>query len=357
MGSEQRKTRCNGAQRLQGLYAREHSYILPRGIPPRCGRAQMGLGSVVPVQEALDIDLVANLQSLDSLVNIGVSAGADHVDVDSEGVGVGAVGDVEVQVAIASFAGAVVAVQEGSFLALSVLGGSHSQTLDGNQIVHAVSQLIGAQLGSDIGSGSSVGQNGKQVCVIDVPRDLVVKSGRVDKDTNELVLVLVNDEEIRVDVSHLIEYVTGGTAADGIITVTVSDDFVTTATINDGTITETKLHADVTAKLNKVWDAEGAAATAKEEAIAAAAKDAGDKAAVVLGEAQKYADEKVAALAGEGNTTTVKAVADRVTTLEGAGYLTEVEADTGLKVVAGTKGANNKVAIDETVVFVLDCNW
>jgi hypothetical protein len=200
-------------------------------------------------------------------------------------------------------------------------------------------------------------QNGKQVCVIDVPRDLVIKSGSVDKEKNELVLVLVNDEEIRVDVSHLIEYVTGGTAADGIITVDVDDNFVATATINDGTITEAKLHKDVTDKLNKVWDAEGAAATAKEEAIAAAAKDAGDKAAVVLGEAQKYADDKVAALAGQGNTTTVAALAGRVNNLETAGHLTEVEADTGLKVVPGTKGANNKVAIDETVVFVLDCNW
>ena len=91
--------------------------------------------------------------------------------------------------------------------------------------------------------------------------------------------------------------------------------------------------------------------------LAQAKKDAGDKAVVVLGEAQKYADEKVAALAGEGNTTTVKAVADKVEELENAGHLTEVEADTGLKVVPGTKGANNKVAIDETVVFVLDCNW
>jgi hypothetical protein len=184
-------------------------------------------------------------------------------------------------------------------------------------------------------------QNGKQVCVIDVPRDLVVKSGRVDKDTNELVLVLVNDEEIRVDVSHLIEYVTGGTAADGIITVTVSDDFVATATINDGTITEAKLHADVTEKLNKVWDAAGAAATAKEEAITAAAKDASDKAAVVLGEAQKYADEKVAALAGEGNTTTVAALAGRVNSLENAGHLTEVVAkdynEEGNEKVSGLK--------------------
>lgn len=88
-------------------------------------------------------------------------------------------------------------------------------------------------------------QKGNPVCTIDIPRDLVVKSGRVDEATNELVLVLVNDEEIRVDVSHLIEYVTGGTAADGIITVTVDDNFVTTATIADGKLPASKFDSTV----------------------------------------------------------------------------------------------------------------
>lgn len=74
-------------------------------------------------------------------------------------------------------------------------------------------------------------------------------------------------------------------------------------------------------------------------------------------EALNEAKAGVAALAGEGNTTTVKAVADRVKGLEDANHISNVEADTGLKVVAGTNGANNKVAIDESVVFVLDCNW
>lgn len=167
-------------------------------------------------------------------------------------------------------------------------------------------------------------QNGKQVCVIDVPRDLVIKSGSVDKENNELVLVLVNDEEIRVDVSHLIEYVTGGTAADGVITVSVSDDFVATATINDGTITEAKLHKDVTDKLNKTWEEVG------------------------------VAKELVDALAGEGNTTTVAAIDERVGNLENAGHLTEITttANNGLKVTN-----KNNIDIDEDVIFVLNCNW
>lgn len=91
--------------------------------------------------------------------------------------------------------------------------------------------------------------------------------------------------------------------------------------------------------------------------LAQAKKDAGDKAAVALGEAQKYADQKVAALAGEGNDTTVAELAGKVKDLEDAKHISEVEADTGLKVIPGTKGANNKVAIDTDVVFILDCNW
>ena len=215
-------------------------------------------------------------------------------------------------------------------------------------------------------------QNGKQVCVIDVPRDLVIKSGRVDKEKNELVLVLVNDEEIRVDVSHLIEYVTGGTASDGIITVDVDDNFVATATINDGTITEAKLHTDVAAKLNKVWDAEGAAATAEQNAkdyadglvkdygdivthdaaefatnaengakaladqnklaidainnvdtgiLAQAKKDAADKAAVVLSEAQKYTDGAVGGLHKIATSGSIYDVEEAETTDDGVKYI------------------------------------
>jgi hypothetical protein len=205
---------------------------------------------------------------------------------------------------------------------------------------------------------------------INIPKDMVVKSGEVVELAEgqvegyaagtyiKLTLADATNDTLYIAVGELIEYVTSGSATGDMVYVSIDPTtHKVTATITDGTITEAKLHADVTAKLNKVWDAAGAAATAKEEAIAAAAKDAGDKATVVLGEAQKYADEKVAALAGDGNTTTLKAVADRVKGLEDANHISEVEADTGLKIVKGTNGANNKVAIDESVVFVLDCNW
>lgn len=59
------------------------------------------------------------------------------------------------------------------------------------------------------------------------------------------------------------------------------------------------------------------------------------------------------ALAGEGNDTTVKAVADRVNALENAGHLTEITSTQGgLKVYE-----KNRIEIDPDCVFVLDCNY
>lgn len=195
----------------------------------------------------------------------------------------------------------------------------------------------------------TLNQNGKPVCTIDVPRDLVVKSGYVDKDKNELVLVLVNDAEIRVDVSHLIEYVTGGTAADGIITVNVDDNFVATATINDGTITEAKLTSEVQTKLNKQW------ATTEQGAVADTALQevtiAGKK-LTKAGQTEVTADEIATALdlANKYATTTQGAKAD--TALQ---EITTTK-DNGLKVSTKADGKQN-IDIDTDVVFVLNCNY
>ena len=45
----------------------------------------MRLCALVPVQEAFHIDHIANIQSLNSLVNIGICAGANHISIDGEG--------------------------------------------------------------------------------------------------------------------------------------------------------------------------------------------------------------------------------------------------------------------------------
>ena len=68
---------------------------------------------------------------------------------------------------------------------------------------------------------------------INIPKDLVVKSGSVVGD--ELILVL-NDEantEIKIPVASLIEYVTSGSVDGDDVVVTVSDDYKVTATLSD----------------------------------------------------------------------------------------------------------------------------
>lgn len=97
---------------------------------------------------------------------------------------------------------------------------------------------------------------------INIAKDMVVKSGEVVENPEgqdpgtyiKLVLQNVTDP-LFINVGDLIEYVTGGTAADGMITVAVdATTHVATATINDGTVTLAKLHADVQAEIGKAHE-------------------------------------------------------------------------------------------------------
>ncbi len=94
---------------------------------------------------------------------------------------------------------------------------------------------------------------------INIPKDMVVKSGTVEKDPagkakgTYLVLTLANatEDKVYIDVGSLIEYVTSGSKTGDMIVVDVSDDHKVTATITNGTVTKEKLHADVQESLNK----------------------------------------------------------------------------------------------------------
>ena len=105
---------------------------------------------------------------------------------------------------------------------------------------------------------------------INIPKDMVVESGTVETYTEGhlpagvetagtyIVLKLANatNDTLYIPVNSLIEYVTGGTATDGIISVNVDPDtHICTATINNGTIIETKLAKAVTDKLAKAVSA------------------------------------------------------------------------------------------------------
>lgn len=105
-------------------------------------------------------------------------------------------------------------------------------------------------------------QLGETLATINIPKDMVVESGSVVTDPEghpagtylKLVLANATEDELFINVSDLIEYVTGGTAADGMITVNVDANHVATATINDGTVTLAKLHVDVQTAIGKAHE-------------------------------------------------------------------------------------------------------
>lgn len=111
-------------------------------------------------------------------------------------------------------------------------------------------------------------QKGSAIATIDIPSDMVVSSGKVVENPAgqtagtyiELTLANATKDKIYINVGDLIEYVTGDTATDGIITTSVDANHVLTATIGDGTITKAKLTEAIQTSLGKADTALQAAA-------------------------------------------------------------------------------------------------
>lgn len=105
---------------------------------------------------------------------------------------------------------------------------------------------------------------------IDIPSDMVVKSGEVvtnpagQPEGTYLVLTLANatNDKVYINVGDLIEYVTSGSAADDMVYIDVSADHKVTATITDGSITKVKLATAVQTSLDKADSAIQAAGLA-----------------------------------------------------------------------------------------------
>lgn len=91
---------------------------------------------------------------------------------------------------------------------------------------------------------------------INIPKDMVVQSGSVVTNPEgqpagtyiKLVLQNVADP-LYINVGSLIEYVTSGSQTGDMVVVAVSDDHKVTATITDGTISKSKLAADIQTSL------------------------------------------------------------------------------------------------------------
>lgn len=97
---------------------------------------------------------------------------------------------------------------------------------------------------------------------IDIPKDMVVESGTVEKkDTTgawgeagtylHLVLANATEDDIYINVGSLIEYVTSGSKVGDQIVIAVSTDHKVTATLTDGSVTLAQLHADVQSAIGK----------------------------------------------------------------------------------------------------------
>ena len=172
---------------------------------------------------------------------------------------------------------------------------------------------------------------------INIPKDMVVQSGAVVKNPagqpagTYIVLTLANatSDKLYINVDSLIEYVTGGTPADGIITTSVSDDFVLTATINNGTITKEKLVTAVQTSLGKAdsalqkadittGTANGNISVGGTDVPVAGLKDAAyATVASINSTAKGYADAVLGTAADGADKNTVYGVKASVTALTG----------------------------------------
>lgn len=109
-------------------------------------------------------------------------------------------------------------------------------------------------------------KDGKSVgAIIDIPKDMVVKSGSVVTKAEagawgeagtylELTLANATNDKVYINVGDLIEYVTSGSAEEDSVQVAVSADHKVTASIRDGSIALGKLTTAVQTQINKAHE-------------------------------------------------------------------------------------------------------
>lgn len=230
--------------------------------------------------------------------------------------------------------------------------------------------------------------------VIDIPKDMMVKSGSVQTyevgslpagvpEAGTYIVLVLNDSaetKLYINVGDLIEYVTSGSAEGDMVFVNIDPKtHKVTASLTDGTVTEVKLHADVKAKLAKAvsavqevkggtangtiavdgtdvavtglksaayaessaFDAAGAADDVKTALIGTDKDASGD--ATIAG-AKKYADE-VAATAKSGAETTAKGYVDALALKDEA---------VAKKLVSAVKQTNGQIEVIRRELVVDD---
>ena len=195
---------------------------------------------------------------------------------------------------------------------------------------------------------------------INIPKDMVVKSGSVVGD--EIILVL-NDEantEIKIAVGSLIEYVTSGSAAGDMVVITVDETtHKVTAEITDGTITTAKLSTALQTAIGKAHNHANADLLAE---INADRFDAWDEAEQ---NAKDYADdldeamnERVEALEAIDHKHENKSILDGIEEADITAWDAKVDsvtevAGSGLK--ATREGNAVTIGFDDSVTFIFNC--
>ena len=176
-------------------------------------------------------------------------------------------------------------------------------------------------------------QLGKTIGTINIPKDMVVKSGTVETKTASgvwgeagtyLHLVLSNAENssIYINVGDLIEYVTAGSGANDAIQISISADHKVSASVKNGSITLAMLASGVQDEIHK--------------AHTHANKAELDK--IVTGDKAKWD-----AMQDNAKTYTDNTIAGKIATLDGSAIAT-AEADGKISVLTGVEEVDGKIS-------------
>lgn len=198
-------------------------------------------------------------------------------------------------------------------------------------------------------------QLGKTIGTINIPKDMVVKSGTVETKTQSgawgeagtylhLVLANATNDSIYINVGDLIEYVSAGSGENDAIQISISADHKVSASVKNGSITLAMLAEAVQTEINK---AHTHANKAELDKIAV-----GDKAKwdAMQGNAKTYTDdqiaEKIAALDGSAIAT---AEADgKISVLTGVGEVDGVISKTSEATLAKIAKTGNVADLMQT---------
>lgn len=206
--------------------------------------------------------------------------------------------------------------------------------------------------------------------VIDIPKDMMVKSGSVQTyeagslpsgvtEAGTYIVLVLNDTaetKLYINVGSLIEYVTSGSAEGDMVFINIDPQtHKVTATITDGTVTEAKLHADVKAKLAKAVSAvQSVTAGSANGTISVDGEDVAvtglaDAAYATVASLNKTAQDKVdaAKTALEGNDSDDKTAV----TIKGAkAFATDAAATAKSQAIADAKGKIDALNVKDTAV-------